>query len=113
MPKKILIVDAHPTVELCSTAPCPNHGVPRWRGAATAAAEQRFDGILVHRAGEMDIESLILSIRGVAPDAPIIALSGFDRSKEALAAGATKFLNYDQWLLMGTAVEDAVIRAPR
>lgn len=81
--------------------------------AAATASQLKFDAILAHRAGEMDQESLITALRAVAPDTVIVALSGFDRSATALAAGATTFLNYDKWLLVGTVVEEELQRKKR
>jgi hypothetical protein len=39
-------------------------------------------------------------------------VSGFDRSQVALAAGATAFLNYDEWLRIGTVVSDLLAPPP-
>ena len=39
-------------------------------------------------------------------DEPIVVVSGIDRTEEVLAAGATGFLSYDQWLLLGSRVRE-------
>lgn len=74
--------------------------------AITLAGTEHFDGIVVHRAGEFDGESLVRSLRQVARDVAIIMVSGVDRTAAAMAAGATAFLEYDRWLMLGSLVEE-------
>ena len=74
--------------------------------AVQTAKTERLDAIIVHRAGEVSGLELIPLLRHVVPAIPIVFVSGFDRSAEAVAAGATCFLNYDAWLRIGTVVND-------
>ena len=37
---------------------------------------------------------------------PIVMVSGLDRTKSAIEAGATAFLSYDAWLRIGTVVSE-------
>jgi hypothetical protein len=45
-------------------------------------------------------------------DVPIVMVSGIDRTGPALAAGADRFLLYDEWLMLGTLVKD-LLESPR
>lgn len=72
--------------------------------ALTMARSERLDAIVVHRASEVPGLELIPQLRQLAPDVPIVFVSGYDRSEEAKAAGATTFLNYDAWLGLGTLI---------
>mgnify|MGYP001573799336 CR=1 FL=1 len=59
-----------------------------------------------HRAVEIDGLTLIRFLRRVSPQVPIVMVSGIDRAAEAQEAGATCFLNYDEWLRIGTVMAD-------
>ncbi|MEO5960977.1 MAG: response regulator [Opitutaceae bacterium] len=76
------------------------------------AGSHRPSAIIAHRAGEMDGLTLIGELRAANATVPIVMVSGIDRTKQALAAGATRFLHYDEWLRIGTVVAD-LIEAPR
>jgi DNA-binding NarL/FixJ family response regulator len=79
----------------------------------TLAAKEQFDAIIAHRAGELTGLELLGQLRRISPEVPIVMVSGIDRSKECLAAGATAFLNYDAWLNIGTLVAELLTkRAP-
>jgi DNA-binding response OmpR family regulator len=67
-----------------------------------------IDAIVLHRTHEVDAVTLIRRLRKIAPTVPIIAVSGVDRSEKVRAAGATGFLNYDEWLKIGTVVANAL-----
>jgi CheY-like chemotaxis protein len=87
----------------------PDAAIVECQDAATAVATVQtlpVSAILVHRAGEHDGVSLIRLLRQEKPDVPIIAVSGIDRSAASLGAGATRFLNYDQWLMVGKLAEE-------
>ena len=77
-------------------------------GALVALATQNFDVTVLHRTFEVDAVSLVMSVRQVAEGMPIIVVSGVDRSEAVLKAGATAFLNYDEWLMLGNVVEKAL-----
>jgi CheY-like chemotaxis protein len=62
------------------------------------------DAIIVHRAADVDGIALTRRLRETESTVPIVMVSGMDRSKDALAAGANTFLNYDAWLRIGSVV---------
>lgn len=70
------------------------------------AGVEKLDAIIAHRAGEMDGEHLVRALRATSNKTPIIMVSGMDRTDVAHAAGANQFLNYDEWLRLGTLVAD-------
>jgi CheY-like chemotaxis protein len=61
--------------------------------------------IVAHRTFEMNGAELVQRLRDADPKVPIVMVSGIDREEQALAAGASVFLHYDQWLRIGTIVE--------
>src|SRR5262245_52603155 len=65
-----------------------------------------LDAIVVHRAVDMDGLSLIRAFRQVNGAVPIVMVSGLDRTKPALEAGASAFLSYEAWLRIGTVVAE-------
>ena len=65
-----------------------------------------LDAIIVHRAAEIDGLTLIRLMREVNPTLPIVMVSGLDRTKSAIEAGANAFLSYDAWLRIGTVVSE-------
>jgi DNA-binding NarL/FixJ family response regulator len=67
--------------------------------------------LIAHRTFEMEGEELVRRLREADPKVPIIMVSGIDRSAVAKAAGATTFLHYDNWLMIGSVVEQH-LRAP-
>ena len=76
---------------------------------ATAIAKtDKLSAIVVHRTFEYDGATLVSLMRRVNPTVPIVMVSGVDRSAEGMAAGATCFLKYDEWLRIGTVVTDAM-----
>jgi DNA-binding NtrC family response regulator len=66
---------------------------------------RRFSAIITHRTFEVSGLDLVRMFREAAPELPIIMVSGIDRGQAALAAGATNFLPYDEWLRIGSVVE--------
>jgi DNA-binding NarL/FixJ family response regulator len=62
--------------------------------------------IIAHRTFEMEGGELVRRIREADPKVPIIMVSGIDRSATAKTAGASAFLHYDKWLLIGNVVEE-------
>ena len=86
------------SVELCKEA-----------GAATeVVGAQQVDAVVVHRTQEEDAVTLVRTLRKLDADMPIIVVSGIDRSEQVLAAGATGFLNYAEWLMIGQVVANAL-----
>lgn len=68
----------------------------------------QLDAVVVHRAAEIDGVSLVRNLRQTNPAVPIVMVSGLDRTKAALEAGASTFLSYDAWLRIGTVVSELV-----
>lgn len=60
--------------------------------------------IVCHRTVELDGASLVRELRARKPSVPILMMSGVDRSEAALAAGASAFLTYEEWLAVGDHV---------
>jgi DNA-binding NtrC family response regulator len=74
-------------------------------GTALVAAENENPAaIVVHRTSEMGGVQLIPLLRHANRKAPIVMVSGIDRTTEAIEAGANYFLNYDEWLRIGSVV---------
>ena len=76
--------------------------------AVAVAGKKEVDLIVVHRLWDMDGATLIARLRAANPRVPIIAVSGIDRTTEAIGAGATRFLLYDEWLRIGTVATEIV-----
>jgi CheY-like chemotaxis protein len=81
-------------------------------GEAAIACAQRRDlaAIITHRTSEYFGTELVRKFRQVNPDVPIVMVSGIERTAPALAAGADRFLLYDEWLRIGTIVKDLLDR---
>lgn len=62
--------------------------------------------IISHRTFEHSGVELVRLFRAVQPDVPIVMVSGADRTTVAKEAGAASFLHYDEWLRLGTIVQD-------
>lgn len=67
-----------------------------------------LDAVVVHRAAEVDGLTLVRTLRQANRAVPIVMVSGIDRTKTAIEAGATTFLSYDAWLRIGTVVAELV-----
>mgnify|MGYP001578304715 CR=1 FL=1 len=67
--------------------------------------------IVAHRAADLDGISLIRELRAANPKVIILMVSGLDRTESAIRAGATCFLNYDEWLRVGSLVTDLLSRS--
>lgn len=76
-------------------------------GTAIATAQSdKLTAIVAHRTYEYDGVTLIALLRQANPTVPIVMVSGIDRAPQALAAGANAFLNYDEWLRIGSVVSE-------
>lgn len=73
--------------------------------AVQMARTQDVAAIITHRTFETPGADLVRQLREVDPEVPIVMVSGMDREKAAMDAGATSFMNYDEWLRIGTIVE--------
>ncbi len=76
--------------------------------AIATAAKEKLTAVVAHRGFEEEGLSLVRRLREVAPQTPIVMVSGVDRTKEALAAGADTFVHYDEWLRIGTVVAETI-----
>jgi hypothetical protein len=81
--------------------------------AALSAAEPMLQGIgadpgtwivVTGRTAEHTPVALAAAVRAMHPRVPIIVL-GHNEAAAALAAGATHFLEYEAWLLLGRLIE--------
>lgn len=81
--------------------------------AINVAQAEKLDAVIVHRTSQNTGVEIIQLLRQVNPGVPILAVSGFDRTKVSLEAGANRFLNYDQWLMVGTVVLEMLMPAPK
>lgn len=66
--------------------------------------------IITHRTFDMPGAEVVQQLRDAEPSVVIIMVSGMDRETEALRAGADAFLPYDEWLRIGTLVEEHLTR---
>ena len=76
--------------------------------ALSLAQTEDLDAVVVHRAAEVDGLTLVRTLRQANRAVPIVMVSGSDRTKTAIEAGATTFLSYDAWLRIGTVVAELV-----
>lgn len=76
--------------------------------SVASARKEKFDAIVLHRAFDADATQLIRELRAVSPEVPIVAVSGYNRAQETLAAGATRFHSYDEWLRIGSVVAEVL-----
>jgi DNA-binding NtrC family response regulator len=90
----------------------PNAAIHEYRdftGAREALAGLPADGgqtmVLLHRAPDSEGPELIRSVREVHPRVTIVALGNPATAAQAIAAGATRFLDYEAWLGLGTLVK--------
>jgi CheY-like chemotaxis protein len=69
--------------------------------------------IISHRTTETAGIELLRELRATNPNVPMVMVSGVDRNELAMAAGADRFLLYDEWLRVGTVVEELVASRSR
>lgn len=113
--KKFLVVDstpANPGLLIWALEhrfpECPVQLCQQAKEAVQILESERVDAIVLHRTNDSDAVKLIKTFLAVAPQVPIIAVSGIDRSEAVLAAGATGFLNYDDWMQLGNVVANVL-----
>jgi hypothetical protein len=84
----------------------PNSVVQTCRDSEVAidvARDQRLDAVVAQRSVDSDELLLVEGLRAVT-SAPIVLMSGGHHKDATLAAGASRFLHHDRWLLIGTEV---------
>lgn len=113
LPRKFLIVDdnADSRFLLVKTLlrKFPQAVLQETQDGSSAVAliqSEVLDAAVVHRAADVDGLTLIRMLREANANVPIVMVSGLDRSKTALDAGATSFLSYEAWLRIGTVVAE-------
>ncbi len=118
-PGKIIVIDDNPDSRFLLTRTLirkfPLVLIVECASAVTAvslAQQEPIDAIVLHRSSEMPGVELVRELRAVNSRVPIIMVSGIDRAIESREAGADCFLNYDEWLRVGTVVADMLMRGP-
>lgn len=76
--------------------------------AVVAAGNAKLDAIIAHRSRDIDGITLTRMLRQMNATVPIVMVSGIDRRAAAAEAGANQFLNYDEWLRIGTVVAELI-----
>ncbi|HUR56521.1 MAG TPA: hypothetical protein VM029_02345 [Opitutaceae bacterium] len=92
----------------CLLRKFPDAVVQEAKDGDSALAMARRGGlkaIISHRTTEMLGVELVEKFREADVSVPIVMVSGIDRTQPALAAGADRFLLYDEWLRIGTVVQ--------
>lgn len=121
LPLRFLVVDHHPDSRFLLVKTLqrkfPNARIEEAEDGEDAIARvgsTRFDTIVTHRTREFLGIELVGKLREKDNQVPIVMVSGIERTEPALAAGADGFLLYDEWLLIGTMVQQllAVGRKP-
>jgi DNA-binding NarL/FixJ family response regulator len=74
--------------------------------ALTLVERERVAVIIAHRTFDVPGIELVRLFRVADPNVPIVMVSGIDRARAALAAGANRFLHYDEWLRIGSVVAE-------
>ncbi len=95
----------------CLLRKFPNAVIQEAQDGESAIEMARRGGlaaIVSHRTDEMLGVQLVERFRAVDHGVPIVMVSGIDRTGPALAAGADRFLLYDEWLRIGTVVQEVI-----
>jgi len=74
--------------------------------AIELAGRTDLSAIITHRTQEYLGAELVTRLRSVNRRVPIVMVSGADRTSAALSAGADRFMLYDEWLRIGTIVQE-------
>ena len=72
--------------------------------ALALAESSAITAIITHRSLGLTGVELVRRLRALNATVPIVMVSGIDRTSAALAAGATRFLLYDEWLRVGLVI---------
>jgi CheY-like chemotaxis protein len=76
--------------------------------ALALATSPSLTAIITHRSLGLTGVELVRRLRALNATVPIVMVSGIDRTSTALAAGATRFLLYDEWLRVGLVVGELI-----
>lgn len=77
-------------------------------GLLLGAQAQHCTGAVVNITGAGNALRLISILRTVSPRIPIIAVCAVDRSIDAFAAGASRFLLSGEWLMLGPVMAEVI-----
>ena len=75
--------------------------------ALAVAKSQALDAIIVNRSTDLDEIPLVVQLHAATPT-PIVVMSGHHGEREFIAAGASRHLHPERWLLIGTVVGDLI-----
>ncbi len=113
VPPRFLVVDHHKDSRFllvkCLLRKFPHAIIEEAEEGDPAVAIARLGGlaaIVTHRTREYVGTDLVAKFRQVSPSVPIVMVSGIERTAPALAAGADRFMLYDEWLRIGTIVKE-------
>jgi CheY-like chemotaxis protein len=81
--------------------------------ALSMAKTTDLSAIVSHRTTETAGIALLRELRAINPRVPMVMVSGIDRNELALAAGADRFILFDEWLRIGTVVEELITSRAR
>jgi DNA-binding response OmpR family regulator len=76
--------------------------------AMSVAGAGSLTAIITHRTMDMAGIELVRCFRQQNSRVPILMVSSIDRTDDALAAGANRFMSYDEWLRTGSIVEEMI-----
>jgi response regulator RpfG family c-di-GMP phosphodiesterase len=76
--------------------------------AVEIARRRDLAAIVTHRTREYFGTELVGKLREMNPEVAIVMVSGIERTGPALAAGADRFLLYDEWLRIGSIVKEVL-----
>jgi DNA-binding NtrC family response regulator len=79
--------------------------------ALSIARTDKLSLIVTHRTAELAGSDLVRALREINSTVPIVMVSSIDRCEAAQEAGASTFLLYDEWLRIGTVVEELLQRS--
>jgi DNA-binding NarL/FixJ family response regulator len=120
MALKFLVVDDHADgrslINRTLLRKFPTAAIVECVDATTAmdlVSTDHFDAAIVHRAGEVPGVELVQFLRHLNRDLVILMISGRDQTEAAFAAGATRFMNYDEWLMIGTVMTELLTKPER
>jgi len=80
--------------------------------ALEESQDLRLSAIICHTVTGMSGLELVPQLRKLRPEIPIVLVANVDREAEAMAAGANRFLRFEEWLRIGTILEE-LMAAPK
>lgn len=71
----------------------------------------KFDAAVIHFNGTPEAHAAVTHLRNLNKKLPIVALSGLNRAAEAIAAGVTRFLPAEEWLMLPNVLTSEIAKA--